>query len=138
MVAANVSSGVMISMAMTRGATSAFVGFVATRQLAAKIPVKDRIQLHVVKGSGEPTLVKPRSKALPILVLLAGLVATAAVAFTRDNVARRRGAPVLTPTMPRSETAEPATHGRWALGTVSRADSGARQHGVPDERSASS
>ena len=73
---------------LTRGATNALVEFVEARQAAAKIPERDRIQLRVVKASDEPTLVKPRSKALPILVLLGGLFATAAFAFTRDNVAR--------------------------------------------------
>ena len=77
---------------LTRAATTAFLGVVRSRQLAAKIPVRDRIQLRVVKSADEPKLVKPRSKALPMLVLLAGLIATAAVAFTRDNVTRRRTA----------------------------------------------
>jgi hypothetical protein len=73
---------------LTLGATNALLEFVESRQAAAKIPQKDRIQLRVVKASDEPTLVKPRSKALPILVLLGGLFATAAFAFTRDNVTR--------------------------------------------------
>ena len=76
-----------------------FLDVVRSRQLAAKIPVKDRIQLRVVKSADEPTLVKPRSKALPILVLLGGLIATAAVAFTRDNRrSTRQAAPTLTTT----------------------------------------
>jgi hypothetical protein len=83
---------------LTRAATEAFVSVVNARQAAARIPVKDRIRIDVVKSSESPTLVKPRSKAMPMLVLLAGLIATAAVAFTRDNLARRRGAPVLTAT----------------------------------------
>jgi len=74
---------------LTRAATTAFLAEVTTRQAAAKIPVKDRIQLRVVKAADEPTLMKPRSKAIPMLVLLGGLIATMAVAFTRDNVARR-------------------------------------------------
>ena len=74
---------------LTLAATSAF-STSSPRQLAAKIPVKDRIQLRVVKSAEAPKLVNPRSKALPILVLLGGLIATLAVAFTRDNVARAR------------------------------------------------
>ena len=81
---------------LTRAATSAFIDVVQSRQAAAKIPARDRIQLRVVKGADVPRLVKPRSKAIPILVLLGGLIATVAVAFTRDNLARRRSAPVLT------------------------------------------
>jgi hypothetical protein len=77
--------------ALTLGATKAFLDVVHARQLAAKIPVKDRIQVRVVKSSEAPKLIDPRSKALPILVLLGGLIATLAVAFTRDNVDRRGG-----------------------------------------------
>ena len=66
-----------------------FSTFFDARQLAAKIPVKDRIQVRVVKSSEAPKLVDPRSKALPMLVSLGGLIATLAIAFTRDNVARR-------------------------------------------------
>ena len=71
---------------LTLAATKAFLDVIHTRQLAAKIPVKDRIEARVVKSSDAPQLVDPRSKALPILVVFAGLIATAAVAFTRDNV----------------------------------------------------
>jgi len=91
---------------LTRAATSAFLDVVRSRQLAAKIPVKDRIQLRVVKGADEPKLVKPRSKALPILVLLGGLIATLAVAFTRDNLARRQRPAQLTTAPSRSEPVE--------------------------------
>jgi len=75
--------------ALTLGATKAFLDVLHARQLAANIPVKDRIQVRVVKSAETPTLVSPRSKALPIIVLLSGLIATAAVAFTRDSRARR-------------------------------------------------
>ena len=73
---------------LTLGATRAFLDVLNRRQLAAKIPVKDRIQVRVLKRSEAPELIDPRSKALPILVLLAGLIATVAVAFTRDNLSR--------------------------------------------------
>ncbi len=62
-----------------------------------------------------------------MLVLLGGLIATAAVAFTRDNVARRgRAAPVLTAASP-DEVADPdpsvgVTHARSSLGPVPRTD----------------
>jgi hypothetical protein len=124
---------------LTKGATKAFLSVVRSRQLAAKIPVKDRIQLRVVKSSGEPTVLEPRSKALLILVLLGGLIATAAVAFTRDNVGRREGVPVPITTASRNEPAEPdsstgVTHGRSALESVPRPDSAtASGRDVPDE-----
>jgi hypothetical protein len=124
---------------LTRAATSAFLGVVRSRQLAARIPAKDRIQIRVVKSAEEPTLLKPRSKAMPILVLLAGLIATAAVVFTRDNLVRREVAPVLTTIGPRDEPAEPDSsngivHSRPTRGTVPRPESAtARERDVPDE-----
>ena len=70
-------------------------------------PAKDRIQLRVVNSSDAPELVDPRSKALPVLVLLGGLIATLAVAFTRDNLARRERVPVVTPWRSLDEPREP-------------------------------
>ena len=95
-----------------------FLDVVHTRQLAAKIPVKDRIQVRVVKSSEAPKLVNPRSKALPILVLLGGLIATVAVAFTRDNLARRERAPELTTVASRDEPPSPTRH--WMAPTPGR------------------
>ncbi len=103
---------------LTLGATKAFLDVVHTRQLAAKIPVKDRIQVRVVKSSEAPKLVDPRSKALPILVLFGGMIATLAVAFTRDNVARRERAPELTTVASRDEPASPTRH--WVAPTPGR------------------
>ncbi len=78
---------------LTEGAMRAFLAVVDRGQRAAKIPVKERIQVRVVKSSEAPKLINPRSKALPILVLLAGLIATVAVAFIRDNTTRGRARP---------------------------------------------
>jgi hypothetical protein len=93
---------------LTHGATNAFLDVLDARQAAAKIPLRDRIQVRVVKSSGAPKLVDPRSKALPILVLFGGLIATAAVAFTRDNVARRGRSTEVTAAS-RDESDEPAS-----------------------------
>jgi len=117
---------------LTLAATKAFLDVVRARQLAAGIPVKDRIQLRVVNSSDPPKLVAPRSKALPVLVLLGGLIATLAAAFTRDNVARRERVPELTPVKSRDETREPdeavgATPARVAPKPVARPESAARQ-----------
>jgi hypothetical protein len=112
---------------LTLGATSALLNYVEQRQAAAKIPNNDRIEIRVVKSADVPTLVKPRSKALPILVLLAGLIATAAVAFTRDNVARRQRIPSLSAASRREpaarDSAVGATHPRTQLGSVPAPDS---------------
>jgi hypothetical protein len=81
---------------LTVGATKAFLDVLDKRQLAAKIPLRDRIQVRVVKSSEAPKLIDPRSKALPILILFGGMIATLAVALTRDNLGRRERAPELT------------------------------------------
>lgn len=75
--------------ALTIGATKGFLEVLNRRQLAAKIPERNRIEAHVLRSSETPKLVGPRSKAVPVLVLLGGLIATLALAFTRENIARR-------------------------------------------------
>jgi hypothetical protein len=80
---------------LTLSATQAFLKYVAQSQAAADMPAKGRIEIRVVKGADAPKIAKPRSKALPVLVLLAGLIATAAVVFVRDNVQRRQASPSL-------------------------------------------
>jgi hypothetical protein len=106
---------------LTVGATRAFLNYVETRQAAAGIPAKDRIEIRVVKSAEVPNLLKPRSKALPILVLLAGLIATAAVAFIRDNMDRRARALTLSAASRREPANDPsvgAAHARTPLGPV--------------------
>jgi hypothetical protein len=145
---------------LTLATTKAFLDVVHAKQLAANIPVKDRIQVRVLNSSEAPTLVDPRSKAMPILVLLGGLIATLAIAFTRDNVARRpkSEAPELTTLPSADEPREPGTsvvaaqarvtprrprdaelaiggaRGRATLGSIPRAESPAPQEReLPDE-----
>lgn len=142
---------------LTLAATRVFLDVLNARQVAARIPVRDRIQVRVVKSSETPRLVDPRSKAVPILVFLGGLIATVAVAFTRHNVARRDRAPELrpvmssdepdssidlndAPSMPRAVSRPDAAtaregpgstigvaRGRSTLGSVSRTDSASTQ-----------
>jgi hypothetical protein len=150
------------STKLTLAATKAFLEVLNARQLAAKIPVRDRIQVRVVKSAEAPTLVEPRSKAVPMLVLFGGLIATVAVAFTRHNARRERAE--LTPVASGDEldpstdltdarsTPRPVPHpdsvtaregsgptvgvtrGRSTLGSVPRADSSAaRGRDLPDD-----
>jgi hypothetical protein len=78
---------------MTLAATQQLLRYVTARQVAAKIPVADRVQLRILKESGEPTLIVPRSKSKTILIFLACLTATVAAAFIRDNIQRSRSRP---------------------------------------------
>jgi hypothetical protein len=74
---------------LTTGATKAFLDVLTRRQENAKIPRNARVEVNVLKRSGEPVLAEPRSKTLPLLIFFGGLIATVAAAFARDN--RRRG-----------------------------------------------
>ena len=91
----------------TIGATQAFLHYVEVRQADANIPAEDRIEIRVVKSADVPQLVKPRSKAIPMLVLLSGLIATAAVVFTRDSKSRRERAQA--PSLSATARGEPVT-----------------------------
>jgi hypothetical protein len=73
----------------------AFQGYLVSSQKAAKIPDDKRVRIEVVNKAGNETLLVPRKKTLPIVVLLGVLSATVALAFARDNAKR-------------SETAAPA------------------------------
>lgn len=69
-------------------ATDAFIRVLRSRQAAAKIPESQRVELRIVKRSDVPKLAQPRSKTTFMLIFLAGLIATAALAFVRDNFQR--------------------------------------------------
>jgi hypothetical protein len=79
--------------ALTVAATNRFLDLLRKSQQEANIPEAQRVEVRVVKRSGEPTLVAPRSKTTPIVILLAGLTIVGAAAFVRDNFRRVRPAP---------------------------------------------
>jgi hypothetical protein len=76
---------------LTIRATDAFISYARARQDAARIPEAHRVELTIVKRSSGATLTAPRSKTPFIIVLLAGLTATVAAAFMRDNMRRGSG-----------------------------------------------
>lgn len=75
---------------LTIRATEAFLDYARSRQDAAKIPESQRVELRILKRADVPTLIAPRSKTKLIIILLAGLTATVAAAFLRDNLMRAR------------------------------------------------
>jgi hypothetical protein len=77
--------------ALTVGATRAFIDTLERRQRTAGIPTSQRTLVQPVRRFGEPTLVAPRSKSLPIIVFLAGLSATFGAVIIRDGRLRRQG-----------------------------------------------
>jgi hypothetical protein len=96
---------------LTIRATDAFIEYARSRQDALKIPKNQRVKLRVIKRASEPTLTAPRSKTNFIIILFAGLSATVAAAFIRDNVRRageRKRAPEAVSTLdPIVREAEP-------------------------------
>jgi hypothetical protein len=89
----------------------AFQGYVVSSQTEAKIPDDDRVQIQVVNEAGDETLLVPRKKTLPIVVFLAILSATIALAFVRENTKR---APAAAATPDAGEAEVPAAAERAA------------------------
>jgi hypothetical protein len=75
---------------LTIAATDAFIAYARARQDAAEIPENQRVELRIIKQASVPTLTAPRSKTPLIIVLMAGLTATVAAVFVRDNMQRSR------------------------------------------------
>jgi hypothetical protein len=75
---------------LTIAATNTFIRYARARQDAARIPENQRVELNIIKRMSVPTLTAPRSKTPLIIVLLAGLSATIAAAFVRDNMQRSK------------------------------------------------
>ena len=70
--------------------TSALVSYLKARQSAAAIPVAQRVRIQILQSGTQPLLVQPRKKTLPIVVFLAILSLTLALAFVRENIRTRR------------------------------------------------
>lgn len=78
------------SMALTRKATTALLGYISQRQELADIAAKNRVRVQLIQTPDEPTLVKPRSRTLPIMVLLATISLVVGFVFVLDNAQRSR------------------------------------------------
>ncbi len=76
--------------ALTVRASRALLSYLESRQKAAGIPPRQRVVVDVVRRIDKPQLVRPRSKALPIIVFLAGLSAIVGLAFVMENIRPRR------------------------------------------------
>ena len=75
---------------LTVAATDAFIAYLGARQDAAGIRENQRVQVQIVDRYRAPMLIEPRSKIGLLAILLAGLTATVAAAFIRDNVQRTK------------------------------------------------
>ena len=75
---------------LTIAAADELIRKVTADQVARHIPANQRLELRVLKRSGEPVLLVPRSKSKSIVIFLAGLTITIAAAFARENTGRGR------------------------------------------------
>lgn len=78
------------ALSLARRATDTFVTYMRDRQAQAKIPADKRILIQVLNAPTEATLIVPRKKTLPIVVLVTVLFATVALVFMLDNALSRR------------------------------------------------
>lgn len=68
-------------------AAQALMSYVEQQQVVTNVPEGSRVQLVVLNKGGSTMLTAPRSKALPVIALLAVLFATIALVFAVDNLA---------------------------------------------------
>jgi hypothetical protein len=73
------------ALQVTARATKTFLAYFAEEQDAARIPADQRVRLTVLNAAGATVLLDPRKKTLPIVVLLAVIFATIALAFVLEN-----------------------------------------------------
>ena len=93
---AGISTSPAQARALTVRVTSAIQEYLRRQQVFNHIPDSDRIQVQVLEAPGPAQLFQGRSKTLPIVVFLALMTATVALAFILENV--RPGArPVIAP-----------------------------------------
>lgn len=69
---------------------SAFREFIQAEQAAAKIPAQERVVLEVLRRPDGAELVEARGMAMPVVLFLAIVAATVALAFVLYNLAQSR------------------------------------------------
>jgi hypothetical protein len=84
------SSSPADAQAVLRRGLRAFTAYIAEQQEAAGIPESRRADLRVLTSPRPAVLVDGPKKTLPIVVFLAVLIASIAVAFILENASRRR------------------------------------------------
>lgn len=76
--------------------------FIREQQIANGVPASERIELRPLNRAGQTELIKPRSKTLAIVVFLAVLSATFAIALVLENLSPRRAPIALSESEPAS------------------------------------
>lgn len=92
------------AVALTIRATNAFRRFLAEQQASNKIPPQNRVLLNVISKAEPPTLVKGRSKTLPLVVFITVILAVLGLVFMLENMRPR------VRTVPADDVARLRTH----------------------------
>lgn len=94
---------------LVRRATAGFLRYIETAQGRAAIPPRQRVDLAVLKASENPVVIAPRKKTLPVVVFVAILVLSVALAFALENARQRSAVSVVRepPPVLRSEPERP-------------------------------
>jgi hypothetical protein len=74
---------------LARRGARAFMEFIQKQQIAADIPVEDRVVLQVLREPENPSLVAGRKKTLPVMVFLVVMIAALGLAFILENMRPR-------------------------------------------------
>jgi hypothetical protein len=82
------------STALVGLAMNSFLTYFKDQQATNAIPDANRVELEVLNQPGRETLLKDRSKTLPIVVFLTVVLATIALCFVLDNLRPRRQKPM--------------------------------------------
>jgi len=93
---AGVSTSPALARSVTTRATAAIQEYLRRQQESNDIPAADRVQVQTLEAPRAAQLFKGRSKTLPIIVFIALITATAALAFVLENV-RPAARPVIAP-----------------------------------------
>jgi hypothetical protein len=72
--------------ATAEAGTKAFEKYLNDRQVAANIPIADRVVVHVVNEPGNGSLVTGRKKTIPIVVFMTVMIAAFGLAFILENL----------------------------------------------------
>jgi hypothetical protein len=102
----------------------AFLEYVAEEQAGAAIPENQRIDIQTIQSATKPTIFTPRKKTLPIVILLAVLSATFALAFVFENL-RPLEAPVPLPQSQPQPQPQPTEQKQPVVRRPARSRSGA-------------
>ena len=125
---AGVSTSPAQARSVTTRATAAIQEYLRRQQESNDIPAADRVQVQVLEAPRAAQLFQGRSKTLPIIVFLALITVTAALAFVLENV-RPAARPVIAPA---DETAPAVRARRYGLVTSRRSSDERRAPAVRD------